>query len=163
MMLLTLVAFSPMFAPTTGLALHTSDPTSVAIPGSFGDELGCSGDWQPGCAALELALDTDTNLWFGVFAIPAGDWEYKVALNGSWTENYGAGGIQDGPNIALSVAGTTNVLFVYDHATHVISDSVNVSDLRPPGAPIPEPSAALLFGLGAILVSRNVWRRTRRA
>jgi hypothetical protein len=150
MMLLTLVAFSPMFAPTTGLALHTSDPTSVAIPGSFGDELGCSGDWQPGCAALELALDTDTNLWFGVFAIPAGDWEYKVALNGSWTENYGAGGIQDGPNIALSVAGTTNVLFV-------------VSDLRPPGAPIPEPSAALLFGLGAILVSRNVWRRTRRA
>ena len=32
-------------------------------------------------------------------AIPAGPYKYKVAINNSWTENYGAGGVPNGINI----------------------------------------------------------------
>ena len=38
-------------------------------------------DWQPECAATDLAYDTDDDVWQGTFTLPAGDWEYKAALN----------------------------------------------------------------------------------
>ena len=61
--------------------------------------------------------------------MPAGAYEYKVAINRSWTENYGAGGAPGGANIPLTAPGGT-VTFTYDDATHVISDDVP----RPVGA-----------------------------
>ena len=38
----------------------------------------------------------------GTFTLPAGDYEYKVAINGSWDENYGAGGVAGGGNVAYT-------------------------------------------------------------
>ena len=70
-------------------ALVTPDPTSVTIAGSLQSELGCPGDWQPDCAATHLAYDAADGVWQGTFAVPAGSWEYKAALNGAWDENYG--------------------------------------------------------------------------
>ncbi len=55
------------------------------------------------------------------FDVPAGGYEYKVALNGLWDENYGAGGSPGGANIALHSVGDP-ITFTYDHATHVIAD-----------------------------------------
>ncbi len=68
---------------------HTADPVSVAIVGSLQSELGCSGDWQPDCAVTELTFDAGDDVWQGTFSLPAGSWEYKVALNDSWDEAYG--------------------------------------------------------------------------
>src|SRR4029079_4613850 len=48
-------------------------------------------------------------------AIPAGSYEAKVALNGSWDVNYGAGGVQNGPNIAFAVpAAGMDVVFQWN-------------------------------------------------
>ena len=59
--------------------------------------MGCPGDWQPDCAQAQLALDPNDDIWKGTFdAIPAGDYEYKAAINKSWDENYGAGGVKGG-------------------------------------------------------------------
>ena len=55
------------------------------------------------------------------FDVPAGNYEYKVALNNSWDENYGAGGAPGGANIPITAPGGP-VMFTYDHATHVITD-----------------------------------------
>ena len=33
----------------------------------------------------------------GTFTVPAGSYEYKVALNETWDENYGAGGSPAAP------------------------------------------------------------------
>ena len=63
------------------------------------------------------------------FDVPAGAYAYKVALNNSWDENYGAGGAPGGADIALSAPGGP-ITFTYDHATHVISDDLP----RPVGA-----------------------------
>ena len=85
-------------------ANHTPAPSAVTIAGSLQSELGCPEDWQPGCAATQLSLDTGDGVWQGTFNVPAGSWEYKAPLNGSWDENYGANATANGANLSLSGA-----------------------------------------------------------
>ena len=66
--------------------------------------------------------------------MPAGSWEYKAPLNDSWAENYGAGGVADGPNIALNTAADTDVTFYYSHNSHWITDNVNSRIITAPGS-----------------------------
>ena len=76
----------------------------ATVPGSFQSEIGCSGDWDPGCFRSWLQDIQGTGIYsFSTSAIPAGSYEAKVALNGNWDVNYGAGGVQNGPNIAFTV------------------------------------------------------------
>ena len=52
-------------------------------------------------------------------SLPKGDYEFKIAIGGSWAENYGADGAKDGANIPFSVPGdTAPVTLTYDSATH---------------------------------------------
>jgi pullulanase len=92
-------------------------PSKVVLPGGFQSELGCSGDWQPDCDATALSYDVDGDVWTGTFQIPAGSYEYKVALNGDWGHNYGVGGVRDGANYVLDLAEETTVRFVFSHHT----------------------------------------------
>src|SRR5206468_6619018 len=57
------------------LASHRPNPTSVTIAGSLQSEVGCSGDWQPDCAASHLTYDANDDVWQGVCAVPAGSYE----------------------------------------------------------------------------------------
>ena len=76
----------------------------ATVPGSFQSEMGCSGDWDPGCFRSWLQDINDTSIYsFSTSSIPAGSYECKVALNGSWDVNYGQGGVQNGPNIGFTV------------------------------------------------------------
>jgi pullulanase-type alpha-1,6-glucosidase len=100
-------------------------PASVTLAGSLQSELGCSGDWQPECAATHLAFDADDQVWQGVFNVPAGAWEYKAPLNDSWDVNYGANATFNGPNIGLSLAESTDVKFYYSHQTHWVTSNQN--------------------------------------
>jgi len=104
---------------------HTLDPVSVTIAGSLQSELGCPGDWQPECAATHLGYDAADDVWQAVWAVPAGAWEYKAALNNSWDENYGANAALGGANIPLGLAGVTDVKFYYDHKSHWVIDNQN--------------------------------------
>src|SRR5919106_194973 len=99
-----------------------AEPVSVTIAGSLQSELGCPGDWQPECAATHLTFDADDGVWQASFLVPAGNWEYKAALDGSWAENYGLGAVRDGPNIPLVLAEATTVKFYYDDGTHWVTD-----------------------------------------
>ncbi|MEW6285104.1 MAG: extracellular solute-binding protein [Chloroflexota bacterium] len=96
----------------------------VNIPGSYQDEAGCSGDWQPDCAATAMTKGDDGKYYSGPFTLPAGDYEYKVALDGSWTVNYGSDGAQDGPNYKLSLTAESKVSFIYDPATKLVEVKV---------------------------------------
>jgi pullulanase len=112
------------FAGALG-ASDTPPPTRVVVPGSFQDELGCAGDWQPDCPNTALQFDADDTVWQGTFTVPVGSWEYKVALNGSWDENYGGNATRNGANIGLSLGTATAVKFYYSHETHWIADNKN--------------------------------------
>src|SRR6478609_2017950 len=101
---------------------HTPIPSSVTLVGSLQSELGCPGDWQPECADTHLtAVPGQPEVSRASFTVPVGAYEFKVALNGSWAENYGANGVPGGGDIALTARGGV-VTFTYDHRTHLVSD-----------------------------------------
>jgi hypothetical protein len=56
----------------------------------------------------------------GPFSLKAGDYEVKVALDGSWTTNYGSDGGQDGPNYTFTLAADGDVSFVFDPETKLL-------------------------------------------
>jgi hypothetical protein len=126
--------FIMILLPLGVSADHTASPASVTLVGSLQDELGCPGDWQADCAATYLTFNSDDDVWQDTFNVPAGSWEYKAALNDSWDENYGAGGVAGGDNIVLSVADPTDVKFYYDHKSHWVTDDVNSVIATVPGS-----------------------------
>ncbi len=110
---------------TVSEAPAPAQPSSVTIAGSFQEELGCPGDWQPDCAVTHLGFDAEDTVWQGIFNIPAGDWEYKAALNDSWDVNYGANATQNGPNIGLSLGAATDVKFYYSDESNWVTSNQN--------------------------------------
>jgi glucoamylase len=104
----------------------------AVAPGSFQSELGCPSDWDPGCLRSWLQdPDGDGTYSFETTALPQGSYEAKVAINESWDENYGEGGVPNGPNIPFSVpVAGSKVAFTYDAESHVLTIVVTV-----PGAP----------------------------
>ena len=94
---------------------------SVALVGDLQSELGCPADWSPDCADTELTHEPGTDRWSATFEVPEGTWQFKVALDDAWTENYGAGGQLDGPNLTVVLAGDAKVEFAYDDATHAVT------------------------------------------
>lgn len=115
----------------TILFSHNSfaQPSTVTLPGSFQTEYGCA-IWEPNCDAVRLT-ETSGGIWEGTFNLPAGYWEFKVAYNNSWNENYGQYGIPGGPNIPLNLTGPATVQFRYSESTHL----VDISFPTPPDAP----------------------------
>ena len=114
------------------VASHTAPPSAVGVPGSYQSEAGCPGDWQPDCAATKLTYDAGDDVWQGTFSFADGSYEYKAALNNGWDENYGAGGVANGPNVALNAGGS--VKFYYDHRSHWITSNRNATIATVPGS-----------------------------
>src|SRR5439155_10322625 len=103
-----------------------TDNKSSLIPvvvGTFQSELGCPGDWQPDCLRSWLQdPDGDGTYTFTTTALPAGNYEAKVALNESWDVNYGQGGAPGGANIPFHVPfNGAKVDFRYDNFSHVLT------------------------------------------
>jgi glycosidase len=121
------VALSLAVPATTAYADHNPPPTSVALVGSLQDELGCDSDWAPACSATELELVN--GLWQGTFLVPAGDHEWKVALNDTWDESYGVGS----GNVPLPLEQETRLTFAYHPDTHRVS--VVPADAAAPAGP----------------------------
>jgi len=111
-----------------------AEPSSVTLVGSLQNELGCSGDWQADCAATGLYFDGSDGVWQRSLFVPAGVFEYKVALDGSFAENYGANAQPNGPNLPLDLAALQSVKFYYDDATHWVTDSLGGRIVVAPGS-----------------------------
>src|SRR5690242_12336423 len=130
--LLALAVAALMLLPAS-TASSTPNPTSVTIAGSLQSEAGCPGDWDPACAATHLTYDAGDDVWQGTFTLPAGDYEYKAALNNTWDENYGRNAVPGGDNIPLAAPGGP-VKFYYDHKTHWATDNKGSVIATAPGS-----------------------------
>ncbi|WP_243399687.1 glycosidase [Arthrobacter glacialis] len=95
---------------------HKEQPTSVALAGDFGTTLGAVENWDPSHNNVQMSLDAKQGTWKLTADLPAGQYSYKAVVNGSWDENYGAFGVNDGANHEFAHAGGP-VTFHYDHTT----------------------------------------------
>jgi pullulanase-type alpha-1,6-glucosidase len=106
---------------------------TVTAPGSYNAEIGCNpalgaeGDWAPDCSVILLTDDDGDGVYVLVnSSIPAGNYEVKVAINRSWSENYGANGARDGGNILFEVpVDYAEVTFSWDSGTKILDISIN--------------------------------------
>ena len=111
-------ALTTGFLALTSLAaipFAAAETTSATLVGSLQSELGCAEDWMPACDATTMTA-ADDGIYELTVTVPAGDWEFKVALNKSWDESYGDGA----NNVPLSLAGATELTFTYNDETHAL-------------------------------------------
>lgn len=135
----------------------TDNVTSVigVLAGSFQSELGCASDFDAGCLRTWLQdLDGDGLYTFSSSALPAGSYGTVVALNESFAESYGKGGLPGNGNVEFDVAYSgQSVHFVYDSRSHLLQVIA--------ASPVPEPSSALLLVAGVALLSMRMASRSR--
>ncbi|WP_375742855.1 pullulanase-type alpha-1,6-glucosidase [Corallococcus interemptor] len=74
----------------TSLYVTSSRSGVIAtVAGSFQSELGCPGDWQPECLRSMMQYPDDKGVYtFTTKALPAGNYECKVALDENWSTAY---------------------------------------------------------------------------
>ncbi|WP_082031135.1 pullulanase-type alpha-1,6-glucosidase [Tessaracoccus massiliensis] len=108
--------------------------TAVTVPGSHNAAMGCAGDWDPGCEEALLTLDETSGLYTGTFSLPAGSYEYKVAIGGNWDVNYGVGSVPNGDNAAYTLDEATDVTFFYNPVTHLFFNTAQSPIVTLPGS-----------------------------
>ena len=86
----------------------------ATLAGSLQSELGCAADWDPACATTTLAPRGD-GTWSFTATVPAGSFEWKVALDGGWARSYPAA------NVPLVLTAPVRLTFTYDDAAHRVA------------------------------------------
>lgn len=126
--------------PTTGPDVSTM----VTIPGTFNKALGCvkgaDGDWDPSCEKIALTKDANSPWYTGTFTIPAGEHKYKIAVGGSWAENYGKNKTEkgaftvarEGSDVVFTSTGEP-ITFYYNPVTHYFFNTVEHDPITLPG------------------------------
>src|SRR5690606_18647094 len=120
-------------APEEPEPQEPTDYGFVSVPGSFNSEAGCPGDWQPDCDAVQMEEQAGGVWRLSVANLAAGDYAYKVAVEKSWNENYGAGGASGGSDIVLKHAGGA-ITFYFDSRTKNIWSTADGPVITLPGS-----------------------------
>lgn len=137
-MLIVQTIAQPLLPFSSSVSAEESTSRTVTLVGSLQDELGHSTEWDPAAETTQMtAMGNDFYKFEG--NLPAGEYEYKVAINGSWDENYGYNGEPGGSNLTLSLEEETTVTFYYHDGTHKITNSKYYN-------PIPEGKQPRLVG-----------------
>lgn len=141
-----------LFAVNFGL-LVAQDVGSlvITVPGSYNSEIGCpknlgaDGDWAPDCDLTRMSdPEGDGTYVYIVASIPAGSYEAKVAINKSWSENYGADGAKDGANIAFEVpTDYAQVTFTFDSTSKIMTIEIDPSVIGAAATPPPRPATSI--------------------
>ena len=111
---------APAAAEAPAVSVETIDqPEAVAVAGDFNVLLGAPANWAPQYDESQMELDLVDQLWKIAADLPAGTYSFKIALNRSWDENFGAFGAFDGANHEVHHSGGQLVIH-YDHRTRDI-------------------------------------------
>ena len=97
---------------------NTATDQMVTLPGSEQQALGCSDNWKPDCLAPLMEPTGNGTYTYQTAALPEGSYELKVAIGGSWDENYGQDGTAGGANYQFATKANKLVTFTYDSASH---------------------------------------------
>lgn len=130
----------------SSLGLHpvkvSAETTKVVLVGDLQSQFISTGAKNPGKDWDERSVVTqmtysDNGLYSFTGTLPAGEYNYKVALNDSFDESYGFAkytnpqGKNDGENIHIKLEEETTVTFYYNDITHKIADSTYYTPITP--------------------------------
>ena len=102
----------------------------VTFPGSYPEAAGLGGNWAPDNQNIKASDANNDSVWkFVTDKIPAGNYEFKAAVGGSWSENYGVNGAPGGDNVKFTATTGQPVAFYYDRSDNYVTSR--------PGAIIP--------------------------
>lgn len=91
----------------------------VTLPGTIQSVLGGK-DWDAAGTVTEMKK-VGEDLYSFEAKLPKGNYDYKVAINGTWDENYGANGAKDGVNIPIVITtDNTKIKFTFDYKNKTI-------------------------------------------
>ncbi|MFC5467399.1 pullulanase [Cohnella suwonensis] len=113
---------------------------SATLVGDLQTELDNASDWDEKSEVTKMT-DMGNGEYRFTGTLPAGTYQYKVALNGAWTESYGVGSytkpgaVGDGGNIVLTLPEAATVAFYYNDKTHRIADSSYYTPIADDKAP----------------------------
>lgn len=109
-----------------GAAAPVDTGVLITLPGTHNQAMGCGGNWAPECTDSRLSEVTVDGKRLGVytatFDVPAGSYDFKVAVGGNWDENYGKNGVRGGDNIHYTWGGGP-LTFYYDPVTHIVTNT----------------------------------------
>lgn len=113
---------------------QNTQPQAVTLAGTMQTLLGCPDNWQPQCALTNLVANGDE--WSATFTIPAGSWEYKIALNNNWDESYGYN--RSSANASFTLTEEKSVTFFYNALTQEVRDTAHDNGSGVPQEPQPD-------------------------
>lgn len=89
----------------------------ITVPGTFPGP-----SWD--AASNPMTYEGNGRYIYTFKDVPAANYQYKIAT-GTWGENYGAGGVVDGPNIMVTVTESCDVSIYYNDFSHYAACSVD--------------------------------------
>ncbi|QSO51641.1 type I pullulanase [Alicyclobacillus curvatus] len=110
--------------PVTAVSNANYTQVDAALVGDFQQLLGAKSNWDPSSDKTKLT-QTGPDLYQFTATLPAGSYQYKVALNGTWDVSYPS------QNVDLTVpSGGRTVTFSYIPSTNQVFDSVNTPAIQ---------------------------------
>ncbi|HNS03698.1 MAG TPA: pullulanase-type alpha-1,6-glucosidase, partial [Anaerolineae bacterium] len=112
--------------PAASLAAPPAAPADllVTFPGNWPSAAGLGNDWDPGNLAIQASDANNDGVWKFTAPVPAGSYEFKATVGGSWDENYGVNGAPNGPNVPFTATGG-DVRFYYDRSDNFVASRPN--------------------------------------
>lgn len=89
-----------------------TDRRVAYISGNFRTQAGIASDWSTDEERLRM-INIGNDLHILKVPLNPGHYEYKVAINGDWTENYGVNGVRGGGNITFMLDAPKEVTFIF--------------------------------------------------
>ncbi|MDP4143695.1 MAG: alpha-amylase family glycosyl hydrolase [Bacillota bacterium] len=131
--------------------LETPGGREVVLVGDIQSALGAGSSWAPDNIKTRMKYQGNGVYQYSA-TVPAGNYQYKVAIGGSWDENYGANGVRTGANISLTVPTTEKVTFLYSDVTHKIVDTTTYVIATPKlsGTDVPDNTTLTDYGLTGV-------------
>lgn len=124
-------------------SLARAVPLVAVLAGDLQPKLGASKSWDPTTGATQLQR-VNNDLYQFTGTLPAGSYQYKIALNRGWVNAYPA------DNVTLTVpAGGARVTFSFVPSTHAVYDSINQPKAHLPGADAPLTTDLVKLSLSA--------------
>ncbi|MGL5416385.1 MAG: alpha-amylase family glycosyl hydrolase [Clostridium sp.] len=102
----------------------------VVLAGTMQTLEGSKTNWNPASNETKFTYMGNGIYEYTIKNLPAGDYQYKVAINGSWKVNYGAYGNENGANMTITNPKTQDVTFWYSDVSHITQASLNYKFLN---------------------------------